>query len=162
MKSYSDKIILKDIGLYAIAFFYLWWHNGVFPPCRPYWTMRSVGGYVAVHLMIIMMMLVMIIHRNLLLGFKELLKISNGKKTLLSVRKCFFQLQLKCSFSRCHNLREMIVDDDVAIHQIMIVIVGGCFHLPLWDMRWCSSYTHGNNWNKTEKPPKDALDKTEN
>ena len=41
-------------------------------------------------------------------------------------------------------------------------IVGGCFHLPFWDMRWCSSYTHGNNWNKTEKPPKDALDKTEN
>ena len=82
MKSYSDKIILKDIGLYAIAFFYLWWQKGVFPPCRKYWTMRSVGGYDAVHLMIIMMRLVMMIHRNLLLGFKELLKISNGKKTL--------------------------------------------------------------------------------
>ena len=124
--------------------------------------MRSVGGYVAVHLIIIVMMLVMMIRRNLMLGFKELLKIRQWQKNTFECSEAFFELQWKCSFSRCHDLREMIVDDDVAIHQIMIVIVGGCFHLPLWDMRWCSSYTHGNNWNKTEKPPKDALDKTEN
>ena len=124
--------------------------------------MRSVGGYVAVHLIIIVMMLVMMIRRNLMLGFKELLKIRQWQKNTFECSEAFFELQWKCSFSRCHDLREMIVDDDVATHQMMIVIVGGCLHSPLWDMRWCSSYTHGNNWNKTEKPPKDALDKTEN
>ena len=83
--------------------------------------MRSVGGYVAVHLMIIMMMLVMMIHRNLLLGFKELLKIRQWQKNTFECSEAFFELQWKCSFSRCHDLREMIVDDDVAIHQIMII-----------------------------------------
>ena len=83
--------------------------------------MRSVGGYDAVHLMIIMMMLVMMIHRNLLLGFKELLKIRQWQKNTFERSEVFFELQLKCSFSRCHDLREMIVDDDVAIHQIMII-----------------------------------------
>ena len=174
MKSYSDKIILRDIGLYAIAFFYLWWQKGVFPPCRKYWTMRSVGGYDAVHLMIIMMMLVMMmqliiiivmimmIHciallkscsqvyekgpekSFMLLGSldKDISKVFSEifcwdlkefwnlamAKTLLSVPKCFFELQWKCRFSRCHDLQKNIVDD-VAIHQMKIVTVGGCFHL---------------------------------
>ena len=124
--------------------------------------MRSVGGYVAVHLIIIVMMLVMMIRRNLMLGFKELLKIRQWQKNTFECSEAFFELQWKCSFSRCHDLREMIVDDDVAIQQMMLVIVGGSLHSPLWDIRGCSSYRYGNTSNKTEKPPKDALDKTEN
>ena len=60
--------------------------------------MRSVGGYDAVHLMIIVMMLVMMIHRNLLLGFKELLKIRQWQKNTFECSEVFFSASVEMQF----------------------------------------------------------------